>query len=250
VKARINFKNKIFRVDLFAPIDLSIPVSPLSSLAAYGCEPPKMEPVIAGNFKGEVKLGGSVNFRNIFFNPHGNGTHTECVGHITRKAQSVNGAMDRYFFFALLLSIKPELMGNGDRVVMPASFREFFLPGEGIEAVIVRTLPNGPNKKNTNHTGANPPYVHHEVMRYLSAAGVSHFLTDLPSVDRESDGGMLMAHKAFWGLPDDCFEHKTITELIYVPDEVKDGFYLLELQVAPFENDAAPSRPLIYAIEF
>jgi kynurenine formamidase len=158
--------------------------------------------------------------------------------------------LDRYFFFALLLSVRPDLMGNGDRVVMPAAFKELFLPGEGIEAVIVRTIPNGPGKKEMNYTGANPPYIHQEVMHYLSAAGVNHFLTDLPSVDRESDGGMLMAHKAFWGLPDRCLEYKTITELVYVPEEVKDGFYLLELQVAPMENDAAPSRPVLYAIEF
>ncbi len=237
-------------MDLFAPIDISLPVSSGSALSAYGCEPPKMEPVVAGSFKGEVKQGGSVNFKNIHFNPHGNGTHTECVGHITREGQSVNGALERYFFFALLLSVRPDLMGNGDRVVMPAAFKELFLPGEGIEAVIVRTLPNGPDKKQMNYTGSNPPYIHHEVMHYLSAAGVNHFLTDLPSVDRESDGGMLMSHKAFWGLPDRCIENKTITELVYVPEEVKDGFYLLELQVAPMENDAAPSRPLLYAIEF
>jgi len=37
----------------------------------------------------------------------------------------------------------------------------------------------------------------------------------------------------------------TITELIYVPNEVLDGAYLLNLQIAPFESDASPSRPLL-----
>ncbi|MCG9912462.1 MAG: cyclase family protein [Flavobacteriales bacterium] len=237
-------------MDLYQPMDISLPVSAQSELSAYGCEPPMIEPLIAGKFKGEVKQGGSVNFKNITFNPHGNGTHTECVGHITREAQSVNLSLERYFFFALLLSVKPDTMANGDDVIMPAAFKELFIPGEGIEAVIVRTLPNHESKKSHVYGGSNPPYVHHEVMNYLSAAGVNHFLIDLPSVDRESDGGMLMAHKAFWGLPDRCNEHKTITELIYVPDDIKDGFYLLELQTAPFENDAAPSRPLLYSIDF
>jgi hypothetical protein len=41
---------------------------------------------------------------------------------------------------------------------------------------------------------------------------------------------------------------KTITELIFVPNEVKDGPYLLNLQTAAFENDATPSRPVIYPI--
>jgi hypothetical protein len=41
----------------------------------------------------------------------------------------------------------------------------------------------------------------------------------------------------------------TITELAFVPDDVKDGLYLLNLQVAPFDNDAAPSRPLLFRLE-
>jgi hypothetical protein len=40
----------------------------------------------------------------------------------------------------------------------------------------------------------------------------------------------------------------TITELIYVPAEVNDGLYLLNLQVAPFVADAAPSRPVLYPL--
>ena len=250
MKARITFKNRIFKVDFTQPHDISIPLFGENTVTAWGCPPINMEPVVAGKFKGEVKQGGSVNFKNITFNPHGNGTHTECVGHITREAQSVNKALDRYFFFALLISVKPDVMGNGDSVVMPHAFKELFLPGEGIEAVIVRTLPNSTDKLQANYSGSNPTYFHHEVLGYLSAAGVNHFLTDLPSVDRESDGGLLLAHKAFWGLPDRCLEHKTITELIYVPNELKDGFYLLELQTAPFEMDASPSRPILYEVEF
>jgi len=41
----------------------------------------------------------------------------------------------------------------------------------------------------------------------------------------------------------------TITEFIFVPNTVKDGKYYLNLQVAPFENDASPSRPVLYKIE-
>jgi len=250
VKARISFKNKIFKVDLDNPLDISIAFDAASSLSAYGCGPVEISPVVSGKFKGDVKQGGSVNFKDIRFNPHGNGTHTECVGHITREAQSVNQSFSKHFFFALLITVKPDLMANGDRVILPAAFKELFMANEGIEAVIVRTIPNKKDKLAANYAGSNPPYFHHEVLSYLAAAGVNHFLTDLPSVDRESDGGMLLAHKAFWGLPDRCAENKTITELIFVPDSVADGFYLLNLQTAPFENDATPSRPTLYHIEF
>jgi hypothetical protein len=29
---------------------------------------------------------------------------------------------------------------------------------------------------------------------------------------------------------------------------VKDGSYILNLQIAPFENDASPSKPVLYKI--
>ena len=76
--------------------------------------------------------------------------------------------------------------------------------------------------------------------------GVEHLLIDLPSVDKEKDDGQLLAHRAFWNHPDNPKRGSTITEFIYVDNKVVDGTYLLNLQVAPFHNDAAPSRPVLY----
>jgi hypothetical protein len=70
----------------------------------------------------------------------------------------------------------------------------------------------------------------------------------MPSVDRESDEGKLAFHHAFWNVPENPND-KTITELIYVNDEITDGLYILEMQMAPFENDASPSRPVLYKIQ-
>ena len=41
---------------------------------------------------------------------------------------------------------------------------------------------------------------------------------------------------------------KTITELIYIPNEVEDDYYILQFQIASFENDASPSKPILYKI--
>ena len=41
---------------------------------------------------------------------------------------------------------------------------------------------------------------------------------------------------------------RTITELAFVADAAADGPYLLDLQVAPFDMDAAPSRPLLFPV--
>jgi hypothetical protein len=42
--------------------------------------------------------------------------------------------------------------------------------------------------------------------------------------------------------------HASITELIVVPEMLQDGLYLLNLQFAPIESDAAPSRPIVYSL--
>ena len=85
-------------------------------------------------------------------------------------------------------------------------------------------------------------------MNWLYEQGVRHFLIDTPSVDREEDGGDLAAHHAFWNYPSAPRLDATITELIFVPEIVKDSIYFLDLQVAALENDASPSKPLLYSV--
>ena len=123
------------------------------------------------------------------------------------------------------------------------------LNGVETEALIIRTSPNAESKKHLNYTGTNPAYIDVKVVPILNKSKIQHLLIDLPSVDRESDGGKLEFHHEFWGVPKNPQFHKTITELIYVSDTVPDGDYILNLQTAPFENDATPSRPVLFAIE-
>ena len=40
--------------------------------------------------------------------------------------------------------------------------------------------------------------------------------------------------------------NSTVTELAYIPDEINDGNYLMNLQIPNFVADAAPSRPILY----
>ena len=85
-----------------------------------------------------------------------------------------------------------------------------------------------------------------KIANYLINLGVEHLLVDLPSVDQERDEGELAFHHAFWDVPLQPNVTRTITEFIYVPDDVRDGNYILELQVSPMKNDASPSRPILY----
>ena len=70
--------------------DLSITMGEGRGSRAWYVDFMKLMVVRANGFLGSVAEGGAVNFRDVQFNPHGNGTHTECVGHISPEAHSVN----------------------------------------------------------------------------------------------------------------------------------------------------------------
>lgn len=203
-------------------------------------------PVVAGDFIGDTSKGGSVNFFNVKINPHGNGTHTECVGHIAKERIYINDVLKHSFFSAKLISVFPTRLENGDKVIMKNQIKEALEDYNNEEALIVRTLPNEEDKMRRVYSETNPPYIHHEAISFIVDFGIKHLLVDLPSVDREEDGGKLLAHKAFWNYPNTIDTEKTITELIYVPDELKDGSYFINIQLPPFNLDAAPSRVLVY----
>ena len=243
-----------FNIDLSKPIDISLPLSNTdANPIAWYIEKPVIEPVTFENWIGKVSEGSATNFNNIFFNPHGHGTHTECLGHITNDFYSINQCLKQFFFMAELVSISPE--ERNDDFVITKSQIENSLNGKTPEAIIIRTLPNNSDKKSKNYSNTNPPYLLEEAANYIREIGIKHLLIDLPSVDREEDEGKLLAHKAFWNvknttiLNDDARLDCTITELIYVDDSVSDGTYLLNLQIASFENDASPSKPVLYAIQ-
>ncbi|MEW6774496.1 MAG: hypothetical protein AB1304_10920 [Bacteroidota bacterium] len=79
----------------------------------------------------------------------------------------------------------------------------------------------------------------------MLSKNVLHLILDLPSIDKEKDEGKLEGHKTFWNYPEEKYSLKTITELAYIPNSILDGWYFLNLQIAPIENDATPSSPVI-----
>ncbi len=252
--AKIQHNNQNFEVDLSKPIDLSISLTNTDeNPIAWYIEKPVIEPVRFGHWVGKVSEGSSsTNFNNIFFNPHGHGTHTECLGHITKEFYSINQHLKTFFFTAELVSVEPE--PRGEDLVITKNQIEKALDGKFPEAIVIRTLPNVEEKLSRKYSDTNPPYMEEKAAVFIKERGIKHLLIDLPSVDKEKDQGKLLAHKAFWNvknthdLNDDARFDATITELIFVPDEVEEGSYLLNLQIAPFENDASPSKPVLYKI--
>ena len=246
--ATIRQNSKTFEIDLSKPLDISIPMQGnAQNVNAWYLEHPKIEPHIENNFIGKVSKGASTNFNDIWFNPHAHGTHTECVGHITEEFHSINQNLDHFFYMAELISVVPEL--KGDDWVISKRILEVALKSGQTQALVIRTLPNERKKLVKQYSNTNPPYLLEEAAEVIVELGVEHLLIDLPSVDKEKDEGALRAHKVFWNYSGQLRKRATITEFIYVPDDIKDGSYLVDLQVAPFENDASPSRPVLYKIE-
>ena len=243
---------KKYTVDLNQPLDISIPLK--EGHETVNCfYAPFMDtsPVVAGDFIGSTAKGGPVNFLNVRLNPHGNGTHTECVGHIAKEPYTINQHLRKFHFFAEVVSIYPTKLENGDRVILSEQV-EGLMADHGAEALVIRTMPNEADKMHRHYSGTNPPYVHWEAILSLVEQGVQHLLIDLPSIDREEDEGKLLGHKAYWQYPGTEEAGRlpcTITELIYVPDSIKDGLYLLNLQIASFEIDVSPSKPVLYQLE-
>jgi kynurenine formamidase len=257
--ATIQHNNQTIEVDLSKPIDISIPLTNTDeNPIAWYIDKPVIEPVVFGDWIGKVSEGkSSTNFNNIFFNPHGHGTHTECLGHITREFYSINQSLKQFLFLAELISVVPEQQGEDLVITLDSISTALDLTlklGVPKEALIIRTLPNFKIKKSLKYSNTNPPYLDEKAALFIRESGIMHLLIDLPSVDKEKDEGKLLAHKAFWNVKDvnnlnaDARLNCTITELIFVAEEVKDGSYLLNLQIASFENDASPSKPVLYAI--
>ncbi len=169
------------------------------------------------------------------------------MGHITQEFYSVNQSLSRFFFFAEVITIAPGKKKK-DFVITKKQLQNA-LSDSRPEALVIRTLPNTVSKMSRQYGHTNPPYLLEEAAQFLEEINVQHLLIDLPSVDKEKDNGALLAHKAFWCVGGMVRHKATITEFIYVPNSIADGSYFLNLQVASFENDASPSRPVLYKIK-
>lgn len=265
----VQISNHSYIINVNEPIDISIPlIFNGAQPNVYGVEKATAKACEAESLIGDTRRGGSCNFEEYKFIPHCNGTHTECVGHITHQRISIHDSLKDSFIPATLVTVQPEnaseaedtysvKFGNEDKLITKKMLEnalkntdENFLQG-----LIIRTLPNDESKITRTYIENSSPYFSLEAIHFIVKKKVKHLLVDVPSIDRTFDEGKLSAHRIFWNIEYGSFEPKsesfinnTITELIFVPDKIKDGNYLLNLQIAPFATDASPSRPIIFEV--
>lgn len=265
--AQFNISDSKFTADLSKPISIAIPLD-------FGGEQPNTYGVPKaisnayedGTFVGDVRRGGTCNFETVSLTPHCNGTHTECIGHITRERVHIAETDFSRISTGLFISIEPAVAGDNahhyhsfleksdlliTRELLEAEVRKHGV--EGFDSLIIRTIPNSDKKLSDNYTDV-PAYFSFDAMEYILELGIGNLLVDMPSIDRLFDDGLMANHRTFWQVGEErevnsATAHKTVTEFIYAADSVADGYYLLEIQIPPFLSDAAPSTPLLYKLE-
>jgi len=246
--------------------DLSIPVrfnGPQPNL--YGVPPAASAPYRGDGWVGDTRHGGPCNFETVTLTPHCNGTHTECLGHVTDARFSVVELLQRTLVPAQLVTLVPVSAALVSEAYAPALQPEDeVLTAEALaphltalppdaEALIIRTQPNPPEKRHASYRPPpNAPFFTNDALRALDRwrdGQLTHLVVDLPSIDRMLDDGRLSNHRIWFRLPQTGHGHtpnarqdRFISELIYAPDSLPDGTYELFIGLAPWHADAAPSR--------
>ncbi len=267
MNARIALGGREVGVDLSRPVSLAVQLDFAGPQPRhFGAPRASAHPFEAPGFPGAVVRGASCNCEVISLIPHCNGTHTECVGHLTRERLDASRVAPLGFLPALLVTADPESAGTegsdpepraSDLLITRRALERAWLTAPPFEAraLIVRTRPNHADKRVHDYSVETPPYLTREAAELLVERGIAHLVVDLPSIDRSRDEGRLTAHRIFFGLPPGATAlaqatrpAATVTELAFVPDELRDGAYLLELQLPALGGDAVPSRPLLYPL--
>ena len=253
-------------IDLSAGISLAIPLQfDAAQPQHFGAPPATSTPYVVGGFNGEVARGASCNCRSVTLIPHCNGTHTEGAGHLTVDSPPLHAQIPTQPLPALLLSLAPQAAASTTETSLPLP-----QPGDALltrsalldawpqhlpfdpQVLILRTLHDA---RPPSQRVDNPPYLTLPLVQELVARGITHLVTDLPSIDRSHDEGLLSAHRVLFGLPAGSTDYAaalrpqaTVTELAYIDPALNDGPCALQLQVPAWSGDALPSRPLLFTL--
>jgi len=253
LKARLLLDAREVEVDLSRPIEIALNLNfDAAQPRHFGAPAATTQAFAVPGFSGSVARGASCNCNVITLIPHCNGTHTECVGHLTTEPLDAHRLAPKGLIAAVLITVAPTDATQestdptpqpGDQLITRTALERNWPRDFQPQAVVIRTLPG------------EAAYFSREAAEFLVARGIEHLVVDLPSIDRAHDEGRLTAHRVFFGLPPGATTSSlatrpqaTVTEFAYIPPDVPDGPYLLEIQVPAISGDAVPSRPLLYPI--
>ncbi|MCF6300896.1 MAG: cyclase family protein, partial [Proteobacteria bacterium] len=236
----------------------------------FGADKARADTLVDEGFVGDTSSGGVCNVQTISMTPHCNGTHTETISHIVDELLPPHLVIKQPFVLAALITLSPCVLScdkesyapklpKTDAVISKANLTAALKNlHKNTKALIIRTLPNNNGKKiNCYNSNNQAPFFTNQAMQLIAKRKkLLHLLVDMPSVDRFFDEGKLSNHRIFWqvspgskNIEKSSNIQRTITEMIYVPNQIKDGYYLLNLQVPKLKLDAVPSNPVLYPLK-
>lgn len=259
---KITFNNQNYKLNFKKQHDISIPLDFNGKQPNfYNVTNAVMKPLQTESISWAVSDDAPCNVPEVALNIHCNGTHTESVGHLLSKKNNIGEIVKDIFIPSILITLKPKLfnmqsekyhikINNNENIITSQNIKrkinDFMIPN--IKGLIIRTLPNNKEKKEFNYSDNSYPFFTNNAIKFLNKIGIKHLFVDTPSIDRFNDDGILGNHRLFWsdeGGELNKTSKKTITELCYINNEIKDGFYFINLQLPHFKLDAAPSRPIL-----
>ncbi len=225
--------------------------------------------VVQGDFRGDTRRGGSCNVMKWSLIPHCHGTHTESVSHIVHDDVPVVGCVGPGMFLAVLrrfhqsswatpradsyprgfLTIRSSAWTTSYDVSIPWKRWEPTPSSSARFPTTPRKLVARYDRNRCRHTFRSKRCSGWRPAAYSTCWSISP-----PSIAFLT-AGQLRNHHCFWSVAApsrrvtaDTRVDRTITEFCYVPDDVTDGVYLLNLQVSDVGLDATPSRPLLWPL--
>ena len=229
---KIEIDNKTFSVPLADGIEISRPIYRAGNVKAYFVDPVQFRTYTKNNFLASTALGASVNCEYFTLNPHGQSTHIECFGHISKSAFHLHMSMPKSFYLVQLVDV---VCNSKNKLILQEV-------ETNIDGLICRYYKD--EAPLNLFSGADIP-------SFSPAIFEKHnweiFVTDMPSIDPENDDGKLLAHKAFWW-NESQREKQYIVELAKIPSNLNEGLYLLEVQCLNIQSDASPARLIVYPV--
>jgi len=250
--ANLSLDGQPVKADLSAGISLGIAIAEDGRHPRFFVDQgARFSPLKAGDFSGRVCQGGSCNADVVEFIPHCHGTHTEGFGHVSETHDPVDASINNACYTARLISVRPDRIDRHGSPLLSSADLAGHLDRQ---ALVIRTLPNEESKRWRDYSRSPCyPILSEDAMRQVAEAGIQHLLIDTPSIDAADDPSLRL-HRLFWQmeadqpLPPTSRRCATLTEMIFVPDQVGDGDYLIHLGLSTLVSDATPSCPTLFEL--
>jgi kynurenine formamidase len=238
INHHLSIDDQIFRLGPPLSISRTISLKENNLIDAFYLPTFESTPVKIHGFVGDVSAGGSCNVNLLSFTPH-NLTHIEMSSHISHHGASLD-QRPLEFSSGILQVIDISEDTTKDKLVtkrMIAKKVSSQLPFTMLGLKTSLSLRNS----DPTFSGTDPLALAPETTKFISTKykNVHTLILDLPSADKEEDGGKLLAHRNFFEIPEQGLDftdikHKSIVELANF-DGIEQGFYYAV--VNPFKID-------------